>query len=62
MFLAIVLTLAGIWMIARPDTVWVISESWKSSEGAEPSELYLWLTRFGGIICIVVGLAWIYTL
>lgn len=56
MFLFIFLFIAGILIILKPNILWILTESWKSN-GTEPSELYLWSTRLGGIICFVIGLA-----
>jgi hypothetical protein len=41
-------------------TVWTITESWKSNDAAKPSDLYLWSTRFGGVMLTLVGLAGVY--
>ncbi|PEL05840.1 DUF6199 family natural product biosynthesis protein [Bacillus sp. AFS017336] len=49
------LLLAGL-LIFKPDVVWFITESWKSSVGSEPSDLYLSSTRFGGIVLLIMTL------
>jgi uncharacterized membrane protein len=55
--LSIILMLAGLLMIFRTPLLWKITESWTSKDGTEPSELYLWNTRFGGVICTLIGFA-----
>jgi len=57
MFLGIILLLGGIVLTVFPQFVWLISESWKSENADEPSSLYIWSTRFGGIMCILIGTA-----
>ncbi|HWO76017.1 MAG TPA: DUF6199 family natural product biosynthesis protein [Bacillus sp. (in: firmicutes)] len=54
----IVLIMNGLIMLIYPSIVWIISESWKSNN-AEPSILYIWSTRFGGIISIIFGIVFI---
>jgi len=53
--LAILLIIFGLFMLVYPATIWKITESWKSSDATEPSDLYLLSTRFGGTMCILVG-------
>ncbi|ANE45375.1 hypothetical protein SY83_02460 [Paenibacillus swuensis] len=56
MFLiGILLIVFGVLMLIRPNLIWLLTESWKSTEISEPSSLYLMSTRFGGIMCILVG-------
>lgn len=54
--LAILLTLFGLLMLVRPTVIWKITESWKSNDGTEPSDLYILSTRFGGVMCTLAGL------
>ncbi|MEZ4728671.1 MAG: hypothetical protein R3E79_16175 [Caldilineaceae bacterium] len=54
--LAILLVLVGLLMILRPAIIWSITESWKSADATEPSDVYSWATRFGGILCTLAGL------
>lgn len=54
--LSILLTIIGIIMIINPSIFWLITESWKSNNSYEPSNLYKTSTRFGGIIFVIVGL------
>jgi uncharacterized membrane protein len=53
--LGIALIIAGVLMMVRPNVVWTITESWKSNDATEPSNLYKWSTRFGGAMCTIVG-------
>ncbi|BBH20492.1 hypothetical protein Back11_18370 [Paenibacillus baekrokdamisoli] len=55
--LFVILALIGLLMFTKPAFIWMISESWKSNDATEPSDLYNWSTRFGGIICMIVGIA-----
>lgn len=52
----LVLTGAGLLSIFKPDVVWMISESWKSSADAEPSDAYLVITRISGAVVTVAGI------
>jgi hypothetical protein len=51
------LIVVGLLLLLRPDLVWQVTEQWKSSDATEPSSLYMISTRFGGIMCLLVGLA-----
>jgi hypothetical protein len=44
-------------MIFKTSVFWKITERWTSKDGTEPSDLYIWNTRFGGIMCTLVGCA-----
>lgn len=50
------LILLGLLMLFKPPIIWSITESWKSNDATEPSNLYLWSTRFGGVMCTLAGL------
>lgn len=52
----IVNVLVGLLMIFKPEIVWKLTESWKSYNADEPSSLYKWSTRFGGIIFLSIGM------
>ncbi|WP_059054481.1 DUF6199 family natural product biosynthesis protein [Paenibacillus senegalimassiliensis] len=39
-----------------PSFAWYIKEGWKVDGDSEPSEAYLSITRFGGIIAIIIGI------
>nr|WP_254634923.1 DUF6199 family natural product biosynthesis protein [Paenibacillus sp. GbtcB18] len=44
-------------MLLAPGAVWAVKESWKSNDGTEPSDLYLFSTRIGGGIFLLIGIA-----
>lgn len=50
-----VLFVIGIVMVIRPDLFWMITESWKFNQETEPSSLYLFSTRFGGIVFMIIA-------
>jgi hypothetical protein len=56
LILAIFLIGAGLFMLAKPIWLWGIFERWKSSDATEPSSLYVLSLRFGGVVCLVVGI------
>jgi hypothetical protein len=55
--LYILLALFGLLMVFKPAVVWTITESWKSNDATEPSGLYVWSIRFGGVMCTAAGIA-----
>jgi uncharacterized membrane protein len=55
MFIGILLILFGFLLILNPEAFWVVTESWKSDGATEPSSFYKWSTRFGGMMCVLVG-------
>ncbi|MGG4143750.1 DUF6199 family natural product biosynthesis protein [Paenibacillus algorifonticola] len=57
LFIGILLLCCGLLMVVRPAFVWSLTESWKSNNGTEASNLYLVSTRFGGVLCTLAGLA-----
>jgi hypothetical protein len=54
--LAILLTLFGLLMLFQPTVIWTLTESWKSNDAAEPSDMYILSTRFGGLMCTLAGI------
>ena len=54
--LGIFLIVVGGLLLIKPDIFWLITESWKSSDATEPSNLYVFSTRVGGGLCIAVGI------
>ncbi|MHC0038770.1 DUF6199 family natural product biosynthesis protein [Pseudoneobacillus sp. C159] len=54
--LGVILIIIGVSMIIKPSFIWRITESWKSNDGTEPSDLYVLSTRFGGIIMTLAGI------
>lgn len=56
LFLGLILIIVGLVMLIKPDVFWSITESWKSNDGTEPSDLYLLSTRIGGVLFTIVGI------
>ncbi len=56
-FAAIFLVAFGLLMVFKPQLIWSISESWKSSGASGPSSFYINSIRFGGILCTLAGIA-----
>ena len=54
--LGIVLLFWGLVMLCFPDLVYELTQSWKNYSSGEPSDLYRFSTRFGGVMCILAGI------
>jgi hypothetical protein len=54
--LSVLLAAFGLLMTSKPAIVWSVMESWKSNGATEPSDFFLWSTRFGGVMCTLAGL------
>lgn len=52
----VILIIVGMTMIVKPAMVWLVTESWKTNDGSEPSDFYIWSTRFGGIMVTLAGI------
>jgi len=46
----------GIFMFFKPDTVWYLTESWKSYGADGPSDFYLKTARFSGALLALFAL------
>ena len=57
MFLLIGLLFAalGVLLLKRPGILFEITEGWKYDGPAEPSDLFLYSARFGGVMLLIVG-------
>lgn len=55
-FIGIVFILCGIMLVVKPRLFFDITESWKHASSSEPTELYIFSTRFGGIIISIIGI------
>lgn len=55
-FLGIILIVWGFVMVRFPDLVYELTQSWKNYSSGEPSDLFRFSTRFGGVMCILVGI------
>lgn len=57
--LSLLLIGIGALMVVSPQTWFDLTESWKSYSSSEPSDRYIWSTRFGGVMCALAGIAYI---
>lgn len=53
----ILFTIVGITMFVKPKIIFTITENWKNSQNSEPSDLYIFSIRFGGIIVLLIGIS-----
>lgn len=60
LILGILMAALGLFMLLRPSDFFDLTQSWKSNTSGEPSKLFLFSTRFGGCMFILVGLAGIF--
>ena len=60
-FGSIFLLIIGLLMLCFPTMTYNLTESWKSYTSGEPSNLYKWHIRIGGIVFTLVGIAGIIT-
>lgn len=56
-FGSLALMAMGVTMLIQPQFFYELTESWKHSGSSEPSELWVFSTRFGGVIFTLVGIA-----
>ncbi len=52
----LILIAIGITMLVKPRLFFELTESWKHDGSAEPSDLFLCSTRFGGVMCTLAGI------
>ena len=52
----LLLTILGAALVWKPEAFYELTESWKHDGGSEPSNLYILSTRFGGVMCALVGI------
>ena len=52
----LVLTIFGAALVWKPQVFYELTESWKHDGSVEPSDWYLLSTRFGGVMCALVGI------
>ena len=45
----------GALLFFKPEWVYELTESWKSYTMGDPSDLYLLLTKFGGVLAALAG-------
>lgn len=53
----ILLLILGIIMLWKPLLLFLITESWKHNGVEEPSSLFVFSTRLGGVVVAIVGIA-----
>lgn len=53
----IIFTIVGVTMIIKPYIIFNITEKWKNDYNTEPSNLYVFSTRFGGCIITFIGVS-----
>ena len=53
--LGIALIVCGAVMLWNPGLVYELTEAWKHDGASEPSKFWIFSTRFGGIMCVLVG-------
>lgn len=53
----IILAVTGFFMMLSPKIFFEITESWKSNTSGEPSSLFVFFTRLGGVALILIGIA-----
>ncbi|PZE20952.1 DUF6199 family natural product biosynthesis protein [Paenibacillus xerothermodurans] len=54
--LSILLIVGGSFMLFKTSWFWSLTAKWTSEDGTEPSHLFIWNTRLGGSICLLLGL------
>ncbi len=55
--IGILCILIGLVMLISPKTIFTITERWKNhNHYDEPSGLYIFSTRFGGVIFLLIGI------
>ena len=52
----LLLTVFGVAVTWKPEGFYELTESWKHDGASEPSKSYLLSTRFGGVMCALVGI------
>lgn len=58
MFLIIGILFAsvGLLMLLKPHWIYELVEEWKNNVAGDPSDSYLFSTRFGGSIVVIIGI------
>ena len=54
-FLAIIFLIFGFWMITVPWVLWWITESWRTKDAKEPSNLYIRTSEITGVLFMIFG-------
>ena len=56
LLLGIIIAAIGVFILLKPNLVWNLTEKWKSYRADEPSDFYLKMAKFGGILYILLGI------
>lgn len=56
LLLSLFITIFGLVALIKPEFIWQLTESWKSNDATEPSDFYVFSTRFGGVCCTLAGI------
>ena len=56
-FGGLALVIVGMIMLIKPRLFYELAESWKHSGSSEPTGLWIFSTRFGGVMCTLAGVA-----
>jgi hypothetical protein len=54
--ISLFVTVFGLIALLKPDFVWQLTEGWKSNDATEPSDFYIFSTRFGGVMSTLAGI------
>lgn len=57
-FLALIVFFMGLFMVIYPEGWFILTQTWKNYSAAEPSDLYLKVTRISGVICTLAAIAY----
>ena len=49
-------TTIGVFLFLKPHLFWELTERWKSYRADEPSDLYLKVTKSGGVLFALLGI------
>lgn len=55
--IGLLLIILGLAMVISPKTFYIITQSWKNDSSGEPSGLFLFSARFGGVMFFLAGAA-----
>ena len=57
LILGVLFIALGVLMWKKPGIFFEITEGWKYDEAADPSDLFLYSARFGGVMFLIAGIA-----
>lgn len=56
LLIGILFVIFGAVLLFNPRVFYELTESWKNNAAGDPSDLYIFSTRFGGAVLIIVGI------